>query len=82
MTTGRRYRVMAQTLAELAVMGLNAPDLISGGRDKGRAVARAYGVGENREFVFQLTHAAGADRIIINPINALCAVACSEPPPW
>jgi hypothetical protein len=34
MISGRVYRVMAQAFAELTVTGLNAPDFISGGRDK------------------------------------------------
>ena len=36
MTNGRSYRVMAQTFAELSVMGLNASNFICGGQDKSR----------------------------------------------
>jgi len=36
MTTGRRYRVVAQTLAKFSVTGLYAPDFIGGGQDKSR----------------------------------------------
>jgi len=73
MISGRLYRVMAQTFAELSVTGLNASNFICGGQDKSRLGWWLVFVAAVTLDQFLALPAAGSPNDIAIKLNALDA---------